>query len=277
MVDFLSRMSDGSLDRVRNARARETEASLRRRAADTAAVPRLCLSATGFDLIAEIKQHSPSAGALAEGTSEPNLVRRAVRYVAAGAAVVSVLTEPSAFGGHLEHLTTVAHAIDAPVLRKDFLVDPYQIFEARVAGASGVLLIVRLVDPARLVELVQAAAEAGLFVLIEAFDGEELALAAEVARGGLSNPPTLLGLNARNLTTLDIDSQRHAALADRFPPEHPPVAESGIETPDDAARVAALGYRLALVGTALMRADDPGKLVAAMLEAGRRKAAPPCA
>ncbi|HSJ99160.1 MAG TPA: indole-3-glycerol-phosphate synthase TrpC, partial [Myxococcota bacterium] len=158
-----------------------------------------------------------------------------------------------------------------PAMRKDFLVDPYQVLEARAHGASGVLLIVRLVPRERLVELLDTAAALGLFVLLEAFDADDLAVASELARerAGLDEQ-VLMGLNCRDLETLAIDVDRFAELRERMPPEWPAVAESGVQTPAEAARVAALGYRLALVGTSLMRRHDAAQAVRELLEAGRK-------
>jgi indole-3-glycerol phosphate synthase len=156
-------------------------------------------------------------------------------------------------------------------MRKDFLVDPYQILEARAWGASGVLLIVRMVPREQLVALLDCAAEQGLFVLLEAFDADDLALAGEIARERAGrDEQVLMGLNCRDLETLEIDFSRFATLRGRLPLEWPAVAESGVQSPEDAARVAELGYRLALVGTSLMRRPDPARAVRELLEAGRR-------
>ena len=224
-----------------------------------------------FDLIAEVKPVSPSRGVLM--TPGEDVVARCVaqagHYAAAGAALLSVLTEPTKFGGSDELLRAVSGAVAAPTMRKDFLVDPYQVVQARADGAAGVLLIIRMLSKAQLAEMLGAAAEHGLFVLLEAFDESDLDRAAGLPR----SPPALLGLNTRNLADLSVDSSRLERLAGRFPIGFPRVAESGIETAADAARVAALGYDLALVGTALMRSGKPGELARAMIEHGRGAAA----
>ena len=282
MPDFLDTMAAGSAARARALRERAPLPVLRRLALDTAPAPPLVLSPAGFDLFAEVKRRSPSAGSLASSAADLGgvVAARAAAYAQAGAAAVSVLTEPSAFGGGLEDLTHAARAlVRCPVLRKDFLVDEAQLFEACAAGASGALLIVRLLPGARLAELLEAAAEAGLFVLLEAFDGEELERAAAAARAaGTARrpgaPPVILGVNARNLATLAIDPARFARLARALPPDLPVLAESGLTRPEDAARVASLGYRGALVGGALMRSADPAALAAALIGAGRAAARP---
>jgi indole-3-glycerol phosphate synthase len=155
-------------------------------------------------------------------------------------------------------------------MRKDFLVDPYQVLEARANGAGGVLLIVRMVERDRLVAMLDAAAGQGLFVLLEAFDAHDLGIAAGLAveRRG-RDEQVLMGLNCRDLQTLQIDFARFEQLRDRLPTEWPAVAESGVITPGDAAHVARLGYRLALVGTTLMQRDDPAQAVRELLVAGR--------
>jgi indole-3-glycerol phosphate synthase len=156
-------------------------------------------------------------------------------------------------------------------MRKDFLADPYQVLEARAYGASGVLLIVRMVPRQRLVEMLDCAAELGLFVLLEAFDAADLEVAKGIAREREGrDEQVLMGLNCRNPETLEIDFQRFAQLRGRMPLDWPCVAESGVQTPADAARVAALGYRLALVGTGLMRRADPARALGELLEAGRK-------
>lgn len=272
MSDFLAEMALGSRARVDAARRSEPLAALRARALATPTPPPLQLSPSGFDLIAEIKPSSPARGALtATGRMSAAEARdRAVIYAEAGACAISVLTEPSRFGGGIDLLAAVARAGAVPVMRKDFIVDPYQLFEARACGASGVLLIVRMLSDDLLGELADVAGEAQLFVLWEAFDAADLArLAARVER---VPKPRLAGLNARDLATLQIDIERLSRLADQFPVEFSRVAESGLSRPEDAAHWAARGYRAALVGEALMRADDPAALLRSMLAAGRAAA-----
>ncbi|RMG49270.1 MAG: hypothetical protein D6718_00020 [Acidobacteria bacterium] len=358
---FLDRMARASAARARAAKAREPLGALIRRARGRPAPPPLRLSPDGFDLIAEVKWRSPSAGPLAEIPPEDRraaAAERARRYASAGAAAVSVLTEPEAFGGGLDQLAAAAAAAGVPVMRKDFLVDPYQVWEARAAGAGGVLLIARLLEGALLGEMLEAAREAGLFALVECFDPDELdrvrgsaeavrfppAPASPAAKAGPDGGPErpfrslagpaprpettpdageraeadlgrpggaipraggpvprivprrsrsrgnprradpednsrlperfaglfpLWGINARDLATLRCRGGVFEAAIARFPAGAVRVAESAIGSAADAARVARLGYDAALVGTALMRAPDPERLIEEMLAAGR--------
>jgi indole-3-glycerol phosphate synthase len=268
LLDDMRRLS---AERVAAAKARVTEAELKEQIADSAAPPPLAFGDDGFDVIAELKLRSPAQGALGRQSADP--VARLTAYAQGGAAAVSVLTEPTRFDGSLEHLRLAAFTLTplgVPVMRKDFLVDPYQLLEARVRGASGALVIVRLVERAILVEMLDCAADLGLFVLLEAFDAADLDIAAGIAaeRRGRAGQ-VLMGLNCRNLETLAIDPRRFGTLRDRLPGGWPPVAESGIESPRDAAAVAALGYRLALVGTTLMKHTDVARATAQLVEAGR--------
>jgi indole-3-glycerol phosphate synthase len=271
-MGLLSDMLHTSLRRVAEARERVPEAALRAAVLGTPPPPPLRLERYGFDIIAELKLRSPSLGDLSAATVDP--VRRLEGYAEGGAAVCSILTEPTRFDGDLEHLRLAAETLQPygiPAMRKDFLADPYQVLEARAYGASGVLLIVRMVPRQRLVEMLDCAAELGLFVLLEAFDAADLEVAKGIAREREGrDEQVLMGLNCRNLETLEIDFQRFAQLRGRMPLDWPCVAESGVQTPADAARVAALGYRLALVGTGLMRRADPARALGELLEAGRK-------
>lgn len=270
MSDFLTQMARSSAARVAEAARREPIGALERRARATPAPPPLRLSPSGFDVIAELKLRSPAAGALEGGeTDRPG---RVAAYARAGAAAVSVLTEPSRFDGDLEHLreaAAVLGALGVPAMRKDFLVDPYQVLEARAAGAGGVLLILRMLERARLAQMLEAAAAQGLFVLLEAFDGRDLELAAELLEGPRRSAPVLIGINCRDLVTLSVVPGRFADLAGLLPRGVPAVAESGVATPADACRVRGLGYRLALIGTALMASTDSTALLSQILAAAR--------
>lgn len=262
MSDFLQTMAISSAERA------ATAGQFLAADFDKPLVP---LTPGEFDVIAEIKDHSPAEGNLA--TPENGRTLRAQQYAAGGAAAISVLTEPDKFCGTLEHLEEVVAAVPGtPVMRKDFLVEPVQILEARKAGASGVLLIAAMLSDAKLRAMLDCAAEFGMFVLLESFDSDDLARAAQL----LENPKDqqlsergqlLFGVNTRNLRTLHVDLDRLAKLAPELPAGYC-VAESGLHDADDAANVAGLGYRLALVGTALMRSEDPTSLVAAMRAAG---------
>jgi len=275
--DFLARMAAGSRARLAQATATRPEAALRERVAALARPPALQLSPARFDLIAEVKRRSPAAGTLAAVALD--VAAQARSYAGGGAAAISVLTEPTEFQGDLGHLKEVAAAAaPVPAMRKDFLVAPYQVLEARAAGAAGVLLIVAMLDGETLEAMLHAALALGMFVLVELFDEADLGRAlplldqarhqADVADGQL-----LLGVNCRDLRTLAVDFGRFAALAPRLPGDLPCVAESGVASPAHARRVVELGYRLALVGTALMQSGDPQRAAAALLAAGRTAAA----
>lgn len=264
---FLERMAAASRGRAAAAAAALPEPELVERA--RAAPDPVRLRLTRFDVIAELKLRSPAAGGLADASLDP--AAQLAAYAAGGAAAVSVLTEPDEFGGDLEHLRAAAAALEPlgiPVMRKDFLTDPYQVLEARAAGASGVLVIVTMLDDAGVRALVERARDCGMFVLLEAFDARDLERIDALDLDG-SGQPVLAGVNCRDLRTLTVDVGRFAELAPRLPGRLPSVAESGIETPADAASVAALGYALGLVGSALMRAADPGALLAELVRAGR--------
>lgn len=268
MTGFLDDMARSSAIRVAAAKLREPRAELERRAAEAPRGAALRLSPAGFDVIAELKLRSPAAGQL--GDVADDWLGRVEAYARGGAAAVSVLTEPSRFDGSLEHLrraVTALTPLGVPAMRKDFLVDPYQVLEARAAGAGGILVIVRMLPRERLADLMDAAADHDLFVLLEAFDAADLAVARDLL--GRSRADVLLGVNCRDLQTLAVVPQRFAALAPQLPPEAACVAESGVATPADARTMRQLGYRLALIGTALMSRADPAALLSEILSAAR--------
>jgi len=204
-------------------------------------------------------------------------LKRVSAYAQGGAAAVSVLTEPARFDGSLQHLIQAAAALrplNVPAMRKDFLVDPYQVFEARAAGAGGVLVIVRMLSRAQMLQLLDAAAQLGLFVLLEAFDAADLAearelLAARAGRRSGGKDEILLGINSRDLQSLKVVPERFEELAPLLPRDRPAVAESGVTSAADALRMARLGYTLALIGTALMSCDDPRQLLREILATTR--------
>jgi indole-3-glycerol phosphate synthase len=270
--DFLAAMAQASRERVARASERCAPRELQARASASPAPPRLLLSDHGFDLIAEVKLRSPAAGQLK--ASGEDIGARVSAYADAGAAVISVLTEPSRFDGELAHVTQAVSALGGriPVMRKDFLVDAYQVYEARLAGAGGVLIILRMLARAEIAALLEAAAQLGLFVLLEAFDAVDLKLAAELVREYGERAALLVGVNCRDLVTLQVIPGRLEALAPLLPRQVPRVAESGVASATDAARVAAAGYDLALVGSALMQSGDPLNLAGSMLAAGRAAA-----
>lgn len=264
---FLGRMAKSSRERVREARKREPEGALLARALATPAPPPLRLGE--FGMIAELKYRSPAAGSLAAQDFDGDAQVRA--YGSGAAAAVSVLTEPEEFRGSLDDLRNAAESLTAyriPAMRKDFLTDPYQVLEARAAGAGGVLVIVTMLDDAEVADLLACAAQCGLFVLLEGFDEADLERI-----GGIGAPPDgaaslLCGVNCRDLRDLAVNRDRFRLLAPYLPPHLPAVAESGIEGAEDIAAVASIGYRAALVGSALMQAADASRALAAMTAAG---------
>lgn len=269
MSGFLDDMAKSSAARVAKAMRRESFAALEARARAALRGAPLRLSG-GFDVIAELKLRSPAAGQLGEPKSD--WLGRVAAYARGGAAAVSVLTEPSRFDGSMEHLRqacSVLEPLGVPAMRKDFLVDPYQVVEARAAGAGGVLIILRMLSAESVTELLDAAAAHGLFVLLEAFDAADLALASELLGRRRRDETVLVGVNSRDLQSLTVVQERFAALAPLLPAQWPCVAESGVATPFDAATMRRQGYRLALIGTALMSSDDPAVLLSEILKAAR--------
>ncbi len=222
--------------------------AIEREAAAAAAPPGFAnaLGGPSVAVIAEIKRRSPSKGQLAPGLRAPE---RAASYVAGGARALSVLTEPDRFGGSLDDLREVSASVAVPVLRKDFIVDPLQVFEARAHGASAVLLIVRALAPSQLVALVASAREAGLEALVEVRDERELDRA-------LGAGAQVIGVNNRNLETLEVDAGTVARIIPRIPAGLIAVAESGVTGRRDAEAAAATGADAILVGSALSVASD---------------------
>ena len=271
MSGLLEEMRLSSAERVRRARRREPLPDLERRARAAPPPPPFAASPAGFDVIAELKLRSPAAGVL-QGASH-DWRGRVAAYARAGAAAVSVLTEPTRFDGSLEHLEQAAHLLrplGVPAMRKDFLVDPYQVFEARAAGAGGVLVIVRMLEDESAAALLDAAAELGLFVLLEAFDAADLeSVRRLLGRPGAKRGTVLVGVNCRDLTNLVVEQGRFAELAPMLPRGITAVAESGVASAADAVDMRRLGYGAALIGTALMTRDDPASLLAEMLAAAR--------
>jgi indole-3-glycerol phosphate synthase len=238
--DIVVRQQAESYDRIgaRVATARTPEG-----AAFTRALGR----AGTVNVIAECKRRSPSRGVL---KADYDPVAQARAYADGGAAAISVLTEPSFFDGDLAHLMAVRAAVSVPLLRKDFVVDEYQLFEAVVAGADAVLLIVSALAPAALARLHAAATALGLAVLVEVHDEAEL----DIALGA-----SIIGVNNRNLRTLAVDTAVSERLAARMPADVIAVSESGLTGPDDVARMQALGYRAFLIGERLMTSGDPAR------------------
>jgi len=268
---FLGDMARSSAARVAQAMRHESLQALERRARQAPASPPPRLCGAGFDVIAELKLRSPAAGIL--GRESEDWLGRVTDYARAGAAAVSVLTEPSRFDGTLEHLRQAAAALaplGVPAMRKDFLVDPYQVLEARAAGAGGVLVILRMLPRRQIEELLQVAAEHCMFVLLEAFDAADLALAGELLGARAAARQSIwVGVNCRDLRTLEVVTERFAALAPLLPSGCRAVAESGVGSAADARRMQKLGYTAALIGSALMAHSDPQQLLREIQDATR--------
>ncbi|HYN30511.1 MAG TPA: indole-3-glycerol phosphate synthase TrpC [Dermatophilaceae bacterium] len=233
-----------------------------RAAAHAAPAPRdgaAALRHPGLSLVAEVKRSSPSRGPLADIADPAGLARA---YEAGGAAAVSVLTEGRRFGGSLADLEAVRSAVDLPVLRKDFVVTDYQVWEARAAGADLVLLIVAALADDELAALLALTRELGMTALVEVHDEAE---AARAVTAGAD----VVGVNARDLRTLDVDPGAFARVAPCLPPSVTTVAESGIAGPRDAGRYAVAGADAVLVGEALVRDGDPEAAARALVAAGR--------
>lgn len=262
MSRFLEDMSARSWRRLEEAKGAVPSEALGE-TLESAPAPRpLGAFGRSFDVIAELKPRSPSEGSFE--SRDPVSTARA--YEAGGAALLSVLTEPHAFGGSLDDLRAISAAAGVPVMAKDFLVDPYQVGQARAAGADGVLIIVRMLDDRTMAAMIETASSLGMFCLVEAFDADDL---TRINDFDLPGSGVLVGVNCRDLVTLEVRPERHRELAPMLPEGIATVAESGIETVGDAERVAAAGYGSVLVGSALMRSDEPEGFVRSLRGAGR--------
>jgi len=251
-ADLVARQRIVSLDRLKEAAGR-------------APTPRnvvAALKGTDVAVIAEVKRSSPSKGALA-AIADPAAL--AMDYEAGGARVISVLTEARRFGGSLEDLAAVRDAVQVPVLRKDFVTSSYQLWEARAYGADMVLLIVAALDQNALVSLVERAVSIDLVPLVEVHTDSELDRALEAGA-------KVVGVNARNLATLEVDRGVFARLAPRVPDGVIKVAESGIRGPHDLLAYAAAGADAVLVGESLVTGGDPRAAVADLVTAGSHPA-----
>ena len=236
-------------------REREPTAALEKRAAARSPAGGRFEQALGtvgrVNVIAECKRRSPSKGVLAEEYDPASIARL---YEHGGAAAISVLTEPTFFDGALEHLTAVRQAVSLPLLRKDFVVDEYQLLEARACGADAVLLIVAALEQITLGRLQARAWELGLSALVEVHDEEELARA-------LDSGARVIGVNNRNLRTLQVDVDASHRLAARIPGGVVAVSESGLQSRADLERLAAAGYGAFLIGERFMTDPDPARAI----------------
>ena len=230
----------------------------KRSARDAYSALRHGVGGTAVSLIAEVKRASPSKGAIAP-IPDPAALARA--YEDGGASVISVLTEEHFFKGSLSDLDAVRAAVDIPILRKDFVVTPYQVHEARAHGADMVLLIVKALEPTVLTSLIERVHSLGMTALVEAHSRLEACRAVEAGA-------KVIGINARDLTTLDVDMDNFAQIVDVLPENVIAVAESGVRGPHDVFAYANQGADAVLIGEALVKSEDPRQAVADMVAAG---------
>jgi indole-3-glycerol phosphate synthase len=259
--DILAKIVAVKRDEVATAKRRRGFASLRSAAEalggqrDFHAALRQRIDAGGAAVIAEIKKASPSKGVLREDFRPAEI---AASYGRHGAAALSVLTDETFFQGSAAYLEAARAAAALPVLRKDFTIDPYQLFEARALGADAVLLIVAILDDAQLADFEATALALDLAVLVEVHDERELDRALRLAT-------PLVGINNRNLRTFDVSLETTLSMRRRVPGERLVVSESGIHTPEDVQRLRGAGVHAFLVGEAFMRAPDPGVALASLV------------
>ncbi len=251
-VDLAARQEAVSLDELKVQAARQ----------DLALDPMPGYRAPGISVIAEVKRSSPSQGALAD-ISDPAAL--AVDYAAGGAATISVLTEQRRFSGSLDDLRLVCQAVTIPVLAKDFILTSYQLWEARAAGADLALLVVAALTDNELGGLIDRARSIGLTPLVEVHAAEEIGRAADAGAD-------LIGINARNLKTLEVDRDTFARLAPLIPDGITRVAESGVRGPHDVLEYARNGADVVLVGETLVTGKDPRRAVSDMVAAGAHPA-----
>lgn len=232
-------------------RARQDEFAIAAGQAPPTKSLREALRADGLSVIAEVKRRSPSRGIIA---ADLDPIAQAALYEAGGAAAISVLTEPHYFAGSPADLMAVRAGAAVPLLRKDFIVDPVQVIQARAIGADAILLIVACLTDADLMSLLAEAETWGLDALVEAHTGDEARRAVDCGAG-------IIGINNRDLGTFDVDLATAETIAGQLPSDVVRVAESGIWTDRDARRMAEAGFHAVLVGEALVRADDPAALI----------------
>jgi len=250
--DLQERMAATTIDELKAQAAKQ----------DPALDPMPAFRADGVSVIAEVKRSSPSKGELATIKDPASL---AADYAAGGAAAISVLTEKRRFGGTLEDLRAVRATVNVPVLRKDFLTTSYQLWEARAAGADMALLIVAALEQSALESLIERALSIGLTPLVEVHDEEEVERAVDAGA-------TLIGVNARNLRTLEVDRGTFGRLAPRIPDNVVKVAESGVRGPHDVIEYAKSGANVVLVGETLVKDNNPRSTVADLVAAGAHPA-----
>jgi indole-3-glycerol phosphate synthase len=259
VTDLLAAIVAGTRRSVEVREAQTPPAALAERAAAaTSRQGRFAAAVSGngtINVIAECKRRSPSKGVL-RADYDPAAI--AAAYAEAGAAAISVLTEPTFFDGSLEHLAAVRAVVDVPLLRKDFVVSEYQLLEAKIAGADAVLLIVAALRPVELKVLYDHATRMGLDVLVEVHDATELSIALDAGA-------RTVGVNNRHLRTLEVDVQASEELISKMPAEVVGISESGLRTAEDLLRLRGLGYRAFLIGERFMTAAEPGEQLKALL------------
>ena len=255
IIDY-KRDEVAKLKRERSIDALEADAKIASKPRGFAEALLAIAKADGNALICEVKRKSPSAGDISPGRDQVAVARD---YEAGGAACISVLTDGPSFGGSLEDMVSVRSAISIPVLRKDFMIDPIQVVEARAAGADAILIIMAAVDDALANELHATADQLGMSVLLEAHDEAELVRA-------LGLPSPLMGVNNRDLRTFTTDLGVTERLADMTPPSKLLISESGVRTASDIARLRLCGARGFLVGESLMRAENPVESVRSLAQ-----------
>ncbi len=258
MPAILKQILETKRQEVEERRRRAPEAELRRRIADTPRPRNFFQAVTGestkpLTLIAEIKKASPSAGVI-RADFDPASIARA--YEAGGADALSVLTDESYFQGHLDYLRQAREAVSLPALRKDFIVDPWQLYESRAAGADAVLLIAEALKTNELIDLQILATELHMTCLIEVHEMESLIRVRDAVIGFPHRSYSLLGINNRNLDTFEVDLKTTLRLAELVEDRRVLVSESGIRTRDDVAKLAEAGVKAMLVGESLMREPD---------------------
>tara|TARA_Y100000996_G_scaffold203481_1_gene159509 strand:- start:694 stop:1521 length:828 start_codon:yes stop_codon:yes gene_type:complete len=268
--NFLQEMALSSMKRLEKNKANKSEEDLLRICEGIKRKPPLEFQ-SGFIFITEIKKTSPSLGEISK--PEFNLFEQAETYVNNGSNVISVLTEPSKFSGSLQDLNDISKTFSGtPTMRKDFLVEPYQVSEAFVNGAGGVLLILAMLTGSMLRMMIERAIKHEMFVLLEAFDEEDIQRAKTIiSEFSPYSLNILLGVNCRDLRTLNINFSRFENLSSLIPEDVICIAESGITRPSEIEFISKLGYSGALIGTALMQSETPDQLLKEMMAASSEK------
>ena len=268
--NFLQAMALSSMKRLEKNKANQSEESLLKSCEEIKRKPFVEFQ-SGFLFITEIKKSSPSLGEISK--PEFNLFEQAEAYAKSGSNVISVLTEPSKFNGSLQDLNDISKRFsETPTMRKDFLVEPYQVSEAFLNGAGGVLLILAMLSDRMLKTMIERAINHEMFVLLEAFDEVDMQRAKTIfSEFGPHSSNILLGVNCRDLRTLDVNFSRFENLSSLIPEDVVCIAESGITGASEIEVLSNLGYSGALIGTALMQSETPDQLLKEMMAASSEK------